>query len=905
MSFSTGVILPTSVSRPHIKSNRKEDRVMLNNSQGKKHEVEDHRRNVKFSKNKTSVIACNDSLNAKTSYVNYVCATCGKCVLNEKRNVCVLKSLNDMNSRTKMPMAVPISTREPKRIVNQSVAKPLKRTVALESTNQKPRHITKKLYEHLIEIILFIVDSECSKHMMGNLKLLTNFVEKFLGTAKFGNDQIALILSYGDLVQRAVTIKRVYYVEGLNHNLFSVGQFYDADLEVAFRKSTCYIHDLKGNDLLTATSSQAWLWHRRLFHLNFDTINLLSKNDIVIGLPKLKFVKDHLCSSCELGKAKRKSFQAKTTPSSKRGLHLLHMDLCGIIQVESINGRNYVLIFVDDYSRYTWTHFLRSKTKHLKFSLISSGLSEGDFMLKDGENLDKLKEKVRTRRQLESDGEMCMFALTISRTEPKNIKEAMADSAWIESMQEELNQFDRLDNKEENEEHLRIILELLQKEKLYVMFSKCEFWLDSMKFLGHMINSQGVHVDPEKANVVVDALSRKEREKSLKVRSLVLTDHKDLLQQILKAQVEYLKEGNVQKEDLGRMQKQIFEIRSTKMYQDLRRLYWWPNMKADITTYVGKCLTYAKTLSDYDSIWVIMDRLTKSSYFLPKKKTDNIEKLAELYPKEIGCRHVVLVLVISDRDNLFTSRFWVSLQKALGIQLDLSNAYLPKTDGQSERTIQTLEDMLQACRQFVGVGLGKTSSLAQSWFEKTTEKIVQIKNCLLTTRSRQKSYADLNRRLMEFEVGDKVMLKVSPWRGVIRFEKCIKLSPRFIWPFKVIEKIRPVAYKLGLPDKLRGIDDTFHVFNLKRCFVNDDVVIPLDEVQLDDKLLFVKEQVEIMDREVKRLKQSRIPIVKVRWNSWQGLEFTWEREDFFRTKYPHLFVRRRVTRKGKHRDVAS
>nr|GEW67151.1 hypothetical protein [Tanacetum cinerariifolium] len=161
---------------------------------------------------------------------------------------------------------------------------------------------------------------------------------------------------YGDLVQGAVTIKRVYYVEGLNHNLFFVGQFCDADLEVAFRKSTCFIRDLKGNDLLTA-----WLWHRRLSHLNFDTINLLSKNDIVVGLPKLKFIKDHLCSSCELGKAKRKSFHSKLTPSSKRRLHLLHMDLCGPIHVASINGKRYVLVIVDDYSRYTWTHFLRSK----------------------------------------------------------------------------------------------------------------------------------------------------------------------------------------------------------------------------------------------------------------------------------------------------------------------------------------------------------------------------------------------------------------------------------------------------------------------------------------------------------------------------------------------------------------
>nr|GEX23199.1 integrase, catalytic region, zinc finger, CCHC-type, peptidase aspartic, catalytic [Tanacetum cinerariifolium] len=200
------------------------DRVLLNNSQGKKLEVEDHHTNVKFSKNKTSVTSCNDSLKAKTSNVNFVCATYGKCVLNEKHDMCVLKYVNGVNSRTKMPIDVPISTRQPKRIVKQFIAEPFRKTVALES-NQKPRNITRKLYErvskacswwypkftppgykwkpmsgkenvnpHLVEIILSVVNSGCSKHMTGNLKLLINFVEKFLGTVKLGNDQIAPIL---------------------------------------------------------------------------------------------------------------------------------------------------------------------------------------------------------------------------------------------------------------------------------------------------------------------------------------------------------------------------------------------------------------------------------------------------------------------------------------------------------------------------------------------------------------------------------------------------------------------------------------------------------------------------------------------------------------------------------------
>nr|GEV71161.1 integrase, catalytic region, zinc finger, CCHC-type, peptidase aspartic, catalytic [Tanacetum cinerariifolium] len=498
----------------------------------------------------------------------------------------------------------------------------------------RPQLKSNPMGDRLIEIVLFIVDFGCSKHMTGNLKLLINFVEKFLGTVKFRNDQIAHILGYGDLVQGDVMIKRVYYVEGLNHNLCSVGQFCDADLEVAFRKSTCYIRDLKGNDLLTgsrgtdlysitlqdinspnptcvmakATSSQAWLWHRRLSHLNFDTIYLLSKNDIVVGLPKVKFIKDHLCSSCELGKAKRKSFHTKISPSSKRRLQLLHMDLCGPMRVASINGKRYVLVIVDDYSRYTWTHFLRdgenlnkmkekgdacifvgystqsrayrvfnkrtrvivemihvnfdelpqmvsdhvsfdptpecqrmalehgslspgpqcqenvtqadrtvtmSNELDLLFSLMfdellngssqvvskSSAVSTADALNQqmveeyaqvendefinifctpvqdrgetasrhvDSSNmhtfyqhhpseyrwtkdhpLEKVignpSQSIRTKRQLESDGKMYMFVLTVSRTEPKNIKKAMADSAWIESMQEELHQFNRLE----------------------------------------------------------------------------------------------------------------------------------------------------------------------------------------------------------------------------------------------------------------------------------------------------------------------------------------------------------------------------------------------------------------------------------------------------------------------------
>ncbi|GKF31451.1 hypothetical protein Tco_0101249 [Tanacetum coccineum] len=171
------------------------------------------------------------------------------------------------------------------------------------------------------------------------------------------------------------------------------------------------------------------------------------------------------------------------------------------------------------------------------------------------------------------------------------------------------------------------------------------------------------------------------------------------------------------------------------------------------------------------------------------------------------------------------------------------------------------------------------------------KSLIQIKQRIQTARDRQKSYADLKRKPMEFQVGDKVMLKVSPWKGVVRFGKRGKLNPRYVGPFKVLKKIGAVAYKLELPQELSRVHNTFHVSNLKKCYSDDPLVVPLEGLQVDDKLHFVEEPVEVMDREVKQLRRSRVPIVKVRWNSRRGPEFTWECEDQFRNKYPHLFTK--------------
>ncbi|GKD69901.1 putative reverse transcriptase domain-containing protein [Tanacetum coccineum] len=212
------------------------------------------------------------------------------------------------------------------------------------------------------------------------------------------------------------------------------------------------------------------------------------------------------------------------------------------------------------------------------------------------------------------------------------------------------------------------------------------------------------------------------------------------------------------------------------------------------------------TSSGHDTIWVIVDRLTKSAHFLPMRKDYKIDRLARLYLNEIVARHGEPVSIISDRDSRFTSR-------------------------------------------------------------------------LKAARDCQKSYADKRRKPLEFSVVDYVLLKVSPWKGVVRFGKKGKLAHRFVGPFEIIEKVGPVAYRLDFPKELDGVHDTFHVSNLKKCLADPTLQVPLDEIPVDAKLNFIEEHVEILEQEFKKLKRSRIAIVKVRWNSKHGPKFTWERED--------------------------
>ncbi|GJU73180.1 putative reverse transcriptase domain-containing protein [Tanacetum coccineum] len=249
-----------------------------------------------------------------------------------------------------------------------------------------------------------------------------------------------------------------------------------------------------------------------------------------------------------------------------------------------------------------------------------------------------------------------------------------------------------------------------------------------------------------------------------------------------------------------------------------------------------------KSSQGYDTIWVIIDQLTKSAIFMPMRETNLMDKLARMYLKKVVMKHRIHVSIICDRDPRFALNFWRSLLKALGTSLDMSTAYHSGKPTDKRGTIPNSRDMIRACVE-------------------STERIIQIKQRIQTARDRQKSYADLKRKPMEFQVGDKVMLKVSPWKGVVRFGKRGKLNPRYVGPFKVLKKVGAVAYKLELPQELSRVHNTFHVSNLKKCYSDDPLVVPLEGLQVDDKLHFVEEPVEVMDRS-KELSKAMFPIVK-------------------------------------------
>ncbi|KAD4982142.1 hypothetical protein E3N88_18813 [Mikania micrantha] len=333
------------------------------------------------------------------------------------------------------------------------------------------------------------------------------------------------------------------------------------------------------------------------------------------------------------------------------------------------------------------------------------------------------------------------------------------------------------------------------------------------------------------------------------------------------------------------------------MYKDLRDFYWWPGMKKHIAEYVDRCLTCLKVKAEHQRPSGLLQQPEILKWKWDQISMDFITKL----PRTSQC---------------------------IGHTNQYEHSLSSTSDGQTERTNKTLEDMLRSCvidfggswdihlplvefsynnsyhtsiqcapfEAFYGrmcrspicwSEVGENQIIGPEFIQETNDKIALIQERIKAARDRQKSYADNRRRPLEFQIGDRVMLKVSPWKGIFRFGKRGKLSPRYVGPFKILERIGFVACRLELPPELSNIHDVFHVSNLKKCIADESLIVPLEEIQIDEKLQFSEEPVEVMDREMKVLKRSRIPIVKVRWNSQREPEYTWEREDRMKAKCPH------------------
>nr|GEW73624.1 integrase, catalytic region, zinc finger, CCHC-type, peptidase aspartic, catalytic [Tanacetum cinerariifolium] len=876
----------------------------------------------------------------------------------------------------------------------------------------KPEFL-KKAQRWLVEIVLFIVDSRYSKHMTGNLKLLINFVEKFLGTVKIGNDQIAPILGYGDLVQGAVTIKQVYYIEGLNHNLFSVGQFCDADLEVAFRKSTCYIRDLKGNDLLTgsrgtdlylitlqdtncpnliclmakATSSQAWLWHLRLSYLNFDTINLLSKNDIVVGLSKLKFIKDHLCSSCELRKAKRKSFHTKITRSSKRRLQFLHMDLCGPMREASINGKRYVLLIVDDYSRYTWTHYLRSKDETPKvlinfLRLVQRGLQaqeKGNACIFVGystqsraysmfnkrtrvivetihvnfdelpqmasdrvssdpapecqtmalehdslspgrqcqENVPHVAETVTTSNELDllfspmfdeflngssqttvrirwRDVYVCAH---VSRIKPKNIKEAMADSAWIESMQEELHQFDRLDAAHKSFTVYQIDVKTTflygpLKEEVYVnqpdgfvdpyhpdkvyRLKKALYGLKQAprawyNELSNFLNRRDLPKDNPYLEIAV--LSKDGNPARANIKQ-ALGSQKDSNYLIHSYRVVYF-------ETFGNENKQAwYSIYTVKRYKvgvaasfQLSQIHKlrFSKIARPITNLTQKSVKFNWGEKEENAFETLKQKLCSESILALPKGREKFMVYCDALHKGLGTVLIQKEKVIAyalHQLKVYEKNYTTNDFKLGAILFALKiNSSMEMREHNNGFCHQAAKDCHWS-RHFLPIRKDDSlEKLTRQYLKVVVSRhgvpvfIISDRDGIFTLHIWQSLHKFLE---LSYNNSYHTSIKAALFEALYR-RKCrtpiywAEVRDSQLTGLEIIHKTteKIIQIKNGI-QAARGHQKSY----VDKCLADETLVIPLDEIQIDEKIHFIEEPLEIMDREVKRLKQSRILIVK-------------------------------------------
>ncbi|GJV32295.1 putative reverse transcriptase domain-containing protein [Tanacetum coccineum] len=468
-------------------------------------------------------------------------------------------------------------------------------------------------------------------------------------------------------------------------------------------------------------------------------------------------------------------------------------------------------------------------------------------------------------------------------------------------------------DEKEHEEHLKAILELLKKEKLYAKFSKCEFWIPKVQFLGHVIDSRGIHVDPAKIESIKDWASPKTPTEIRQFLGLAGYYRRFIegFSKIAKSMTKLTQKGI--KFDWGEKEENAFQLIKQKLCS--APILALPEGSEDFVVYCDashkglgavlmqreKVIAYAyrqlkvheKNYTTHDlepgsvifalKIWrdwkanIVADTLSQAQ--IDAQKPENLvnEDVGSMIRKDIPRErlepHADGTLCLHDRS-------WLPCYR------DLRSLIMHESQKSKYSIHPGFEKMYQDVKKLYW------------WPNMKADIAAYVSKCLTCARVKAEHqwpsglYADQKRNLMEFEVRDRFMLNVSPWKGVIRFGKRGKLNPRYVRPFRVLAKVGKVAYKLELPPELSRVHHTFYVSNLKKCHAEEPLVMSLEGIHVDDKLQFVEEPVEIMEREIKRLKRSRIPLVKVRWNSRRGPEFTWEREDSFKQKYPQLFTNR-------------
>nr|GEZ19272.1 retrovirus-related Pol polyprotein from transposon TNT 1-94 [Tanacetum cinerariifolium] len=915
----------------------------------------------------------------------------------------------------------------------------------------------------VVQIVLWYLDSGCSNHMTGDRSQLINFVQKFLGTVKFGNDHVVKIMGYGDYQIGNVTISRVYYVEGLGHNLFSVGQFCDSDLEVAFRQHTCFIHNLDGVDLLIgswgnnlytlslqdmmtsspicllskASKTKSWIWHRRLSHLNFGVINHLAWQGLVRGLPNLKFEKDHLCSACTMGKSTKKTHKPKSEDTNQEKLYLLYMDLCGPMRVESINEKEWLSVLVqriridngtefvnqtlrDYYEEVGISHetsvarssqqnrvvercnhtlieaartmliyaqaplflwpeavaaacftqnrsIIRLRHGKTPYELLHSKLPDLSlfhvfgalcYPTNDSENLapEVIAHIAEVIPPIHADSTGSLSSITVdqdapspskthitteiqssvipqdvrddnldmevahirndplfvvpipevtsaqssSTASPQSItyKEVLTQSYWIEAMQEELNEFERLE-----------VWELVPRpDQVMVITLK---WIYKVKLdeLGGILKNkarlvargyrQEEGIDFEESFALVARLE------AIRI-FLAYAAHKNMVVYQMDVKTAFLN-GNLREEVYVIQPDEFVDLDNPNHVYKLKKALYglkqapraWKNGNdlLLVQIYVDDIIFAAPILELFDLFANLMcskfkmSMMGKISFFLglqisqsPRGIFINQSKYALESLKKYGfesCDPVDTPMV--EKSKLDKDKEGIAMDPAhyrgmIGTLLYLTAS---RPDLQfaicmcawyqarpTEKHVHAVKRIFRYLRGTVHRGLcyPKEFSVALTAFADADHA-----GCQDTRRSTSESVQFLGERLISCSSKRQKSAAISSTEA-----KYIALSgycAQILWM-----RSQLLDYGLGFNKIPMYCDNK-----------NEPLAIPLDEIQVDDKLNFIEEPIEFMDRKVKRLKQSRIPIVKVRRNSKRGHEFTWEREDKMQKKYPHLF----------------